>query len=258
VTATAVDTDDDVDFDGPPGGSTVLTPFNVDDASFVQSLVTVATPDTTSNCLQTTANRFVGCQPGTKVTFRATFAVPASITRLDHDQIFSFVIRTLRNDSLVLSETPVVIVVPSTAPRYIDAWFVRDYDTTNACPMGTSPLWSFLSWDCETPSDSHIDFDVAVAPSLAELPTAARDPLLFTNPPGPASLVGTPIGAHAAVAGISTQFGGTLVDTTLAMNARARDSKTMRLRAHLVPSSDRLQAPLLRLWDQQVSCQPSE
>jgi hypothetical protein len=260
VTAAAFDVDDAIDFDGPPGGATNLTPVNIDDATFVQSIVTVATPDTDAGCMQTLPNRFVGCVPGTKVTFRVTFGVPATVpTNLNHDQIFTFVIRTLRNGTLALGETPVVIVVPSGLPtRYTDAWFVRDYDTTNACPKGTAPLWSFFAWNARTPGDSHIDFEVAVAPSVAELPMAPIDPLVFTNPPGPVSLAGQPIGAMTRAGGPDTQLGATLVDTTLAAKMRPRDSRAMRLRAHLVPSTDMLLPPVLQLWNQQISCQAAE
>jgi hypothetical protein len=258
VTAVAVDVDDPIDFDGPPGGSTILTPTNIDDATFVQSIVTVATPATNANCQQTLPDRFVGCTPGTNVTFHATFKTPPTVPVLDHEQIFSFVIRTLRNGKLVLSETPVVIVVPSMFPsQYVDAWFIRDYDTTDACPKGTAPRWGFFSWDALTPSDSSIDFEIAVAPSVAELPSSPdNDSLLFSNPPGPALLAGQPIGVRAGVP--DTRFGGTMVDDTIAANGWPRDSRAMRLRAHLMPSTDRLQAPVLQLWNQQISCQPAE
>ena len=256
VTAVAVDVDDSIDFDGPPGGRTILTPVNIDDATFVQSITTVATPETNTRCQQTLANRFVGCQPGTKVTFNVTFAVPANVPTLTHDQIFTFVIRTLRNGTLVLGETPVVIVVPNIPPRYVDGWFVRDYDTTSACPKGTAPLWGLFGWNSHTPGDSHIDFDVAVAPSLAELGEAPVDPLIFSNLP--ATLVGQAIGAQIREGGPDTERGSTLVDSTLAVNMRPRDSQAMRLRAHLVPSTDRTLPPVLQLWNQQISCQPAE
>ena len=157
----------------------------------------------------------------------------------------------------MLSETPVVLVVPSNVPRqYVDAWFIRDYDTTSACPKGTAPLWSFFSWDARTPGDSRIDFEVAAAESVAELPMAPTFPLLFSDPPGPSELAAQPIGVRAGTP--DTRFGGTLVDTTFVLNGLPRDSKTMRLRAHLVPSTDRMQAPVLQLWNQQISCQPAE
>jgi hypothetical protein len=180
------------------------------------------------------------------------------VPKVMNDQIFTFVIRTLRDGRLVLGETPVVIVVPNIPPHYVDGWFVRDYDTTSACPKGTAPLWGLFGWNARTPGDSHIDFDVAVAPSLAELGEAPTDPLLFSSPPGLATLAGQPIGAQTRVGGPDTQFGSTVVDSTLAINMRARDSRAMRLRAHLAPSTDRTLPPVLQLWNQQISCQPAE
>src|SRR5207245_527796 len=107
----------------------------------------------------------------------------------DHEQIFSFVIRTLRDGASILTETPVVIVVPSIGPSYYaDGWFVRDYDAAAACPVGTSPFWGFFTWNASTPGDSHIDLEVAVAPTLAELPTAPFDALVFSDPPGPSTV----------------------------------------------------------------------
>jgi hypothetical protein len=256
VSAIAVDVDDPIDFDGPPGGATQLTPINIDDATFVQSITTVATPETNTKCQQTMPNRFIGCLPGTNVTFNVTFQPPANLPRETHAQIFTFVIRTVRNGTLVLGETPVVIVVPPGPTQFVDAWFIRDYDTTDACPKGTAPLWSIFSWDALTPGNSYIDFEVAVAPSLAELPAAEGEQLLFSNPPGPAIFAMQPIGARAGTP--DTQHGGTVVDATLQATGLPRDSKAMRLRAHLVPSSDRNQAPLLRLWNQRISCQPAE
>jgi hypothetical protein len=48
------------------------------------------------------------------------------------------------------------------------------------------------------------------------------------------------------------------VDATLRANMRPRTSKAMRLRAHLVASGDQSLAPILELWNQSISCQPSE
>jgi hypothetical protein len=137
-----------------------------------------------------------------------------------------------------------------------DAWFIRDYDTTDVCTRGTVPYWSFFAWNASTPGDSRIDFDVAVAPSVAELAAAPIDLLEFSDPPGPVDLAGQPISARSGTP--DTQRGGTVVDWTLRVNLRARTSKAMRLRAHLVASPDLAWAPLLQVWNQSISCQPAE
>jgi len=137
-----------------------------------------------------------------------------------------------------------------------DAWFIRDYDTTDACTSGAVPYWSFFAWNASTPGDSHIDYDVAVASSVAELAAAPIDPLQFSDPPGPVALAGQPVSARSGTP--DTQVGGTVVDETLRANLRARTSKVMRLRAHLFASPDRTFAPVLQLWNQSISCQPAE
>jgi hypothetical protein len=253
----AVDADDGVDFDGPPGGRTNLTPLNIDDAAFVASIATVPTADTGTNCQATLPDRFVGCRPGTRATFSIRFQAPPNVPNLTRDQIFTLVLRTLRDKATILAETPVVLVVPGNgqAPQS-DAWFVRDYDTTDACTSGAVPYWSFFAWNASTPGDSHIDYDVAVASSVAELAAAPIDPLQFSDPPGPVALAGQPVSARSGTP--DTQVGGTVVDGTLRANLRARTSKVMRLRAHLFASSDRTFAPVLQLWNQSISCQPAE
>jgi hypothetical protein len=255
VSMVAVDVDDAIDFDGPPGGANLLTPMNIDDATFVTSIIPVATPESASSCQGITTDHFVGCAPGTHLSFRATFATPAVVPALSRAQIFTFSLRLVGDGVTVLGETPVVIVVP---PRYTyrDAWFVRDYDSTGFCPPGTAPAWGNWSWTSTTPGDSRIDFDVAVASSAADLATSPFDPLEFTDPPGPTALVGQFIGALGGTP--DTQQGGTLVDTTLVHHDRRRDSSSLRLRAHLIPSADQTQTPTLETWNLEVSCRPAE
>jgi hypothetical protein len=257
LSVVAVDADDAIDFDGPPGGPTNLTPLDIDDAAFVASIATVATTDTTANCQATLPDRFVGCRPGTRATFSVLFQMPTPLRHLAHDQIFTLVLRTLRDKATILAETPVVLVVPGSGqvPR-ADAWFVRDYDTTDVCTNGAVPYWSFFAWNASTPGNSRIDFDIAVAPSIADLATAPVDALQFSDPPGPAGLAGQPISARSGAP--DTQTGGTVVDWTLQAKTRLRTSKAMRLRAHLFASPDRTAAPVLQLWNQSISCQPAQ
>jgi hypothetical protein len=253
----AVDADDGVDFDGPPGGRINLTPVNIDDATFVASIAAVSSADTAANCQATLADRFIGCRPGTRATFSVRFQPPPNVPIQPRDQIFTLVLRTLRDRSTILAETPVILVVPgSGSVLRSDAWFVRDYDTTDVCTSGAVPFWSFFAWNARTLADSRIDFDIAVAPTVAELAAAPIDPLQFSDPPGPVALAGQPISARSGTP--DTQTGGTVVDATLRANLRIRNSKAMRLRAHLFASPDLTFAPVLQLWNQSISCQPAE
>jgi hypothetical protein len=253
----AIDADDTVDFDGPPGGRINLTPFNIDDATFVASIAALSTPETSTNCQAMLPDRFLGCLPGTRASFNVRFQMPPNVAVLGRDQIFTLVLRALRDRATVLAETKVVVVVPASGqvPRS-DAWFIRDYDTSEVCTTGNVPYWSFFAWKASTPGDSRIDFDVAVAPTVADLGAAPVDALQFSDPPGPVALAGQPVSARAGMP--DTQTGGTVVDATLRANMRPRTSKAMRLRAHLVASADQAFAPVLELWNQTISCQPAE
>jgi hypothetical protein len=185
---------------------------------------------------------------------------PATIPVLYHDQIFTFVVRIMSNGTTLLSETPFVVVVPALWPYLGDAWFVRDFDTTGVCPMGTAPVWGTWAWNATTPGDSKIDFFVSVAPTALGLsvPMLAEDPLQFSNTP--ASLVGQAIGVRddTPTGGLDTQLGATVVDSTLAAHMRSRDSRALRMRSHLVPSTDNTLTPTLNNWNLSVSCQPAE
>jgi hypothetical protein len=264
VSVVVVDDDDATDFDGPPGGTNQLTTPNIDDATFVTSVTTVATPDAMAKCNTIQANQYLGCLGGTALTFNVTFQTPPEVPVEPYDQIFKFVIRIVSNGTTVLSETPVVIVVPAIYPaQHTDAWFVRDFDTTGVCPMGTAPKWSLWAWNASTPSDSKIDFTLQVAPSIAAFSTATplptEVPLRFSLDHGPASLVNTAIGVHSGMAGlVDTQFGATTIDSTLQLENLPRDAKVLRMKAHLVPSTDSTVAPVLQTWNLQVDCIPAE
>ncbi|HKQ67930.1 MAG TPA: hypothetical protein VJT73_01260 [Polyangiaceae bacterium] len=256
ITAVAIDADDAYDFDGM-GGSQTLTAMNIDDATFVSSITTTTTAETTAKCQQTQPKQFVGCVPGTTATFAVTFKTPAAVTSQPEDQIFSFVIRLLRDGVTVISEIPVVIVVPGFTPVvYADARFIRDYDGSAACPTGTAPVWGLWAWNASTPGDSRIDFFVSVASSIAGLPAAPKQELLFSDPPGPVALENQLIGVKNGTP--NTQAGATLVDATLRTLMPAKSGAALRMEAHLVPSTDFTLAPSLKVWNLQVSCRPSE
>jgi len=140
---------------------------------------------------------------------------------------------------------------------YVLGTFVRDYAAGNLCPPGKSHVWGNWSWQAQTPSNSSIDFRVAVADSITGLATAPEYPLRFTNPPGPASLVNTNIGARAGTP--DTQSGAAKVDTTLALENLNRKSQYLRVKAILRGGPPNYtESPLLQHWDQQITCEDSE
>ena len=156
------------------------------------------------------------------------------------------------NPATIVTQKPAV--VPPTT--YSDGYFVRDYDASTICPVGTSPTWGLWSWNSVTPSTSNISFSVQIAASKAALAGAPSDALMFSNPPGPLALVGQ--AAVATTGAPSTNAGSAVVDTTLLLKGRTHNLPFLRVTSHLAPSTDKLSAPILSAWDLQVSCQPSE
>ncbi len=119
--------------------------------------------------------------------------------------------------------------------------FVRDYDTAGVCPPGSHVVWGKFIWDSITPYDSNIQFFVRTADTAAGLVTATETAL-----------------ATASLGPPNTEVGDRVVDTVL-NDAGLGPGKTMlRVRALLTPSSNKLAAPTLFLWKQEISCQPSE
>ncbi|HTV21819.1 MAG TPA: choice-of-anchor L domain-containing protein [Polyangiaceae bacterium] len=151
--------------------------------------------------------------------------------------------------------------VPSTPPvvqpaLYSEGWFVRDYDMSTGCGADLVPVWSLWSWNATTPGDSKVEFYVQTATTAAGLATATRDTLLFTNPPGPTTLAGTAAIAKAGTP--DTRTGSATVQNTLVANSRNLHSPFLRISAKLVPTTTKLQAPVLTSWNLQTSCQAAQ
>lgn len=142
-------------------------------------------------------------------------------------------------------------------PHYSDGWFSRVYDTTDVCPDGTAPVWTFWSWTAETPADSSVAFHVTTAPTVGDLSSASEVPLRFSDPPGPSALAGDRAVAQAAVVP-DTQAGSAVVDETLRNEGLSRSEPVLRVRSHLIPSADGLSAPTLQAWNLQFDCMPDE
>lgn len=147
-------------------------------------------------------------------------------------------------------------VPPGQPVIYTDGYFVRDYDLTGICPTGTRIVWGLWSWNATTPSTSSIDFKVQTASSLAGLAGAPNDALKFSDPPGPAGLAGQNVVARTGPP--STITGSAVVEKTLLANNRPINLPFLRITSHLAPSMDKLNAPILKTWNLQTSCVPSE
>jgi hypothetical protein len=144
---------------------------------------------------------------------------------------------------------------PPPPTTYTDGYFIRDYDATGACPQGTSVVWTLWSWTASTPGDSFIDFEIATADTMAQIASATEHTLQFSNPPGPAALDTQPAKASASP---NTQSGAAVVDTTLQRLNVPRHQPILRVKSHLAPSSNQLQAPTLLSWNMQFDCLPNQ
>lgn len=148
-------------------------------------------------------------------------------------------------------------VPPVIVPTELDPGvFTRDYDMTEACGIDQVPVWSLWSWEATTPADSKIEFYVQTAQTLEELDSAPLDALRFSNPPGPVALSGT--AAVAEAGSPNTELGSAVVSETLIANDRLENQPFLRMTVRLFPSSDKLQAPTLRSWNLEASCQDSQ
>jgi len=146
---------------------------------------------------------------------------------------------------------------PAPPPNeYGEGYFVRDYDVAGYCPSGTSVVWTNWTWETDAPGDTRVEFTVRTAETATGLKTAPEDPLEFTDPPGPISLIGMPAVAEQGTP--NTENGELVVDTTLEKNNRARHNEYLRITSYLKPSTDKLSAPTLLSWNLQFDCLPNQ
>jgi hypothetical protein len=112
----------------------------------------------------------------------------------------------------------------------------RDY--VAVCAAGTQAIWRFFDWKASETSDDHIDFTVQTW-KTGEAPGPAIAIGTASAPSNPLNWIGSDVGAKIKAA-----------------NQASGDN--LRVTAALVPSSDRLNAPVLISWRQSYSCVPAE
>jgi len=116
--------------------------------------------------------------PGTAVSFNVELTTPPTVPALATPQIFTFVLRVLGDGTSVISETPVVVVVPERRPIKMAGSCVTTMPPASVPParhhLGQLEL---VGRDA---GDSRIDFEVAVARSMSELGNTPFDRLEFT------------------------------------------------------------------------------
>jgi hypothetical protein len=185
ITAIAVDDDDLTDFDGTTGvnaGSLVLTPQNIDDATFVSSFA--AQPAT--GCSGPSGNTYAACGAGAQPNFTVNFKIPPTVSLRANPQIFHFHIVLMGENATVLGSTPVTLVVPPSP--YSPQSVARDYDGSSSCPEGYAPLWEKFTWDATVPASTSIQFFASEATTLAALDSGSDlMPVFATATPSMAS-----------------------------------------------------------------------
>jgi hypothetical protein len=237
ITAVANDYDDLTDFDGVKGvtaGNTVLTPTNIDDATFVTTIV--AQPVT--GCTAPVGASYASCSPGAQPNFKVNFAVPPTVTQSSVAQIFQFRIEIHGINGTIISSTPVTIVVPPASAKFIATDYYRDFNGAAACPPATQAVWTLYNWSSTTPGNSHIDWYVTAASTLAGLATATEIPVMFAE----------------AQASPNTQVGATDLGAFLKAQGVPSNIGYLQLRTHMAPTSDGSQSPTLTSYQVSVDC----
>jgi hypothetical protein len=162
------DADDLVDFDGTyipgnPGASTagpdVLTPQNVDDATFVTAVtvgasagcsgpVSMSSPivGTSPATLHDTGAGYAQCNPGSIPNVTVTFGVPATIAQLATPQIFRFFV-SLEYGQKIVATTPVIIVVPAADGGYSRSSSIAEFNATGVCGQNQEVVWGTYYWN---------------------------------------------------------------------------------------------------------------
>jgi hypothetical protein len=243
ITAIANDFDDLTDYDGVTGvnaGPTVLTPTNIDDSTFVTSIV--AQPAT--GCTGPSGNTYASCGPGSTPNFQVNFAVPSTVTARTNPQIFYFRIELHGTNNTLITSKPVIIVVPPAGSNYTPTSYSTSFDGLDSCPSGSHVQWGSYVWNATTPGNSYIQFFVTAADTAADLGTATE--------------IATPLAT--AQASPNTQVGSASVSAFLkAQNVAASQQNFLKIRSYLVPTSPGgQQTPVLNSWTMNIDCPPTE
>ena len=269
VTIDVSDIDDATDFDGVTGtsaGANVLTPTNIDDATFVSSITVNPVTGCTGPISRTTALTasgvtsagYASCGPGAQPSITVSFTPPASVPQRFYPQIFKFQVKVLFG-STVMSTTPVIITVPPSPGGYVAADFIRDVDATTSCRPWQRLSWGTYSWNvgapCQPVGGGTGNCVPLQSPPTVNASTDAKISFYVTPNYGAG---GTEIATPMYVARDATQTGAVDLGAFLKANGIAIAPKIVRVRANLAPTADQLKTPLLTNWNVAIDCTDAE
>lgn len=269
VTVVVSDMDDTTDFDGVTGtsaGATVLTPNNIDDATFVSSIIVNSVTGCSGPVSQTTpltasgltAARYASCGPGAQPSITVNFKPPSSVPQRFYPQIFRFQVQVLFGN-VVMSTIPVIITVPPSPGGYVASDFIREFDPTLSCKPWQRLSWGTYSWNVGAPCQP-VSGGTGNCIPLQSPPTvsAANDAKIsFYVTPNYAT-GGVEIATPMYVARDATQTGAVDLGAFMKANGVTTPAQSVRVRANLSPTADQLKTPVLANWNLAIDCTDAE
>jgi len=268
VTVDVSDIDDATDFDGVTGtsaGPNVLTPNNIDDATFVSSITVNPVTGCTGPVSQTaltasgvTGAGYASCGPGAQPSITVNFKPPSSVPPRFYPQIFKFQVKVLFGNA-VLSTVPVIITVPPSPGGYVAADFIRDLDTTTSCRPWQHLSWGTYSWNvgapCQPMGGGTGNCIPLQSPPAVNAATDAKISFYVTPNYG---VGGTEIATPMYVARDATQTGAVDLGAFMKANGVKTAPTFVRVRANLAPTADTLKTPVLANWNVTIDCTDAE
>ena len=128
---------------------------------------------------------------------------------------------------------------PDCPGGYLSTTKVEPYEST--CDEGTTPQWSFFSWDATTPATSEISFRVRTATTKAGLGSATWSSVATKS-------------TNAAPDCLASGPAPCPIDLYNLLGKQAAQKKFLELEVSIKPNSDKKQTPTLETWQISYTC----
>jgi len=130
--------------------------------------------------------------------------------------------------------------------QYLPSTYSQVYQAS--CPSGTTVQWGFLAYDTTTPGDSHIDFRAQASADNVTFSALQASPISRASATAPDVQV-CPMGGPAPCP----------VDLYNALSGLPNaQQQYLKLVADIVPTTDKLQTPVINNWQVTYSCPDTE